>query len=227
MPQGENVTDTPTYPKGDLRRMLMVLAAMDSIPDATQAKMAARTGLDKRTVIHLISQASEQAGVVVKKEGPVYTLEGWGPILNPAGAYMTLGCSMKHSRKNLQDRTALIHTVPPGHLIQDLGHGWVSCSDALPWNDTRNDYQYVVYSPSYGGELFTCTFNSTGARWWCDRAELGISGVTHWRLARADEPESAFLQESPPKATEIHPHDVILLKRWGDWYCKHYDIEPE
>jgi hypothetical protein len=48
----------PQYPKGDLRRMLAVLAAIDEITDATLLKVVARTGIDKKTVTMLVRQAA-------------------------------------------------------------------------------------------------------------------------------------------------------------------------
>lgn len=84
------MTDVVSYPKGDLRRMLCVLAAIDSIPGATLVKVAAKTGLDKKTVTNLITQAGEQAGVNIIKSGPVYTLDSWGPIIKRTGAKMAL-----------------------------------------------------------------------------------------------------------------------------------------
>ena len=84
------MTDVVSYPKGDLRRMLSVLAAIDSLPEATLVKIAERTGLDKKTVINLISQARDQAGVEISKIGPDYALVDWGPIIKRAGAKMVL-----------------------------------------------------------------------------------------------------------------------------------------
>jgi hypothetical protein len=84
------MTTFVSYPKGDLRRMLAVLAAIDSIPDATVVKIKVRTGIDNKTIINLIVQAGEQAGVQVTKTGSVYTLEDWGPIFKRAGAKMVL-----------------------------------------------------------------------------------------------------------------------------------------
>lgn len=81
---------TPQYPKGDLRRMLAVLAAIDSLESATLVKLAERTGIDKKTVTNLIEQAREQAGVAVAKNGAVYSIEEWGPVIKKAGAKMCL-----------------------------------------------------------------------------------------------------------------------------------------
>ena len=52
-------SEVPQYPKGDLRRMLAVLAAIDEVPDATLVKAVARSGIDKKTVTMLVRQAAE------------------------------------------------------------------------------------------------------------------------------------------------------------------------
>lgn len=78
------------YPKGDLRRMLSVLAAIDSMQQATLVKIVSRTGIDKKTVTNLIVQAREQAGVSITKDGAVYSIENWGPVIKKAGAKMCL-----------------------------------------------------------------------------------------------------------------------------------------
>lgn len=84
------MTEQTSYPKGDLRRMLHVLGAIDAMPDATLVKIVARTGLDKKTVSNLIQHAVEQAHVCIAKEGPVYAITDWGPVLKKAGAKMAL-----------------------------------------------------------------------------------------------------------------------------------------
>lgn len=76
----------PSYPKGDLRRMLVVLAAIDELDVATLVRIADLTGLDKKTVIHLIDQARTQAGVVVGKNKAVYSITEWGPVIKREGA---------------------------------------------------------------------------------------------------------------------------------------------
>ncbi|MDN3368273.1 MULTISPECIES: hypothetical protein [Ralstonia solanacearum species complex] len=80
----------PQYPKGDLRRMLSVLAAIDAITDATLVKLVARTGIDKKTVTVLVQQATEQAGVRIEKEGSIYRISDWGPVFKRAGAKLAL-----------------------------------------------------------------------------------------------------------------------------------------
>jgi hypothetical protein len=81
---------SPQYPKGDLRRMLTVLAAVDALESATLVKLAERTGIDKKTITTLIEQARTQARVVVAKNGPVYTIQDWGPVIKKTGARMCL-----------------------------------------------------------------------------------------------------------------------------------------
>lgn len=89
-PMSDTMSNAVIYPKGDLRRMLSVLAAIDSIQGATLVKVVARTGVDKKTVTTLIAQAGSQAGVQITKNGPVYVIENWGPIFKKAGAKMAL-----------------------------------------------------------------------------------------------------------------------------------------
>lgn len=81
------------YPKGDLRRMLSVLAVVSGDAGATLVQISAQTGLDKRSVLHLIVQAEEQASVRIDKSGPLYTLAEWGPLITQGGIKNLLtGC---------------------------------------------------------------------------------------------------------------------------------------
>lgn len=79
----------PQYPKGDLRRMLAVLGAIDA-GHCTLVQIAAATGLDKKTITALIAQAGEQAHVSIGKSGATYSLEAWGPVLKKEGAKKAL-----------------------------------------------------------------------------------------------------------------------------------------
>ena len=84
------MTTPPTYPKGDLRRMLAVLAAIDTPQGASLVRIAADTGLDKKTVTSMIEQARVQADVSIEKEGAVYRVTGWGRIIKRNGAKLAL-----------------------------------------------------------------------------------------------------------------------------------------
>lgn len=79
----------PKYPKGDLRRMLAVLGAIDS-GDCTLVRIVAATGIDKKTVTELITQAIEQAQVAIRKTDASYSIDAWGPVLKKEGAIRAL-----------------------------------------------------------------------------------------------------------------------------------------
>lgn len=66
--------------------MLVVLAAIEAIPDATVLRIAERTGLDRKTVSDLIEQAVSQAGVGIEKTGSQYRIKDWGPVIRAEGA---------------------------------------------------------------------------------------------------------------------------------------------
>lgn len=80
----ESLVQAPLYAKGDLRRTLAVLGAIDENKGATLVQIARRTGLDNRSVIHLIEKSQIEAGVVIRKDGPVYTLVDLGPVFKPS-----------------------------------------------------------------------------------------------------------------------------------------------
>lgn len=79
----------PAYPKGDLRRMLAVIGAIDAGHN-TLVQIAAATALDKKTVTTLIAQAVNQAGIDIIKDGPVYSIASWGVVFKKEGARLAL-----------------------------------------------------------------------------------------------------------------------------------------
>lgn len=74
--------------------MLAVLGAVDAGYN-TLVLIAAATGLDKKTVTVLLSQATEQAMVAIQKDGAMYRIEAWGPVFKRAGAKMALQGALK------------------------------------------------------------------------------------------------------------------------------------
>lgn len=86
------MADTVTYPKGDLRRTLVVLAALDARP-ATILQLASKTGLDRKTVTDLLDQARNQAGVEIIKDGPIYSVRDWG-IFKKTAVKKLLQCAL-------------------------------------------------------------------------------------------------------------------------------------
>lgn len=86
----QSIKQAPLYPKGDLRRMLAVLGAIDELSPATLVRIAELTGLDKKTIINLIDQARIQAGVEIDKSKAVYKIKEWGPAIKREGALICL-----------------------------------------------------------------------------------------------------------------------------------------
>jgi hypothetical protein len=84
------MAETPNYHKGDLRRLLAVVSAIDSTQPATLVRVAERTGIDKKTVTYLIAKARVQAGIIISKVGSQYIIEDWGPVIKRAGAKLAL-----------------------------------------------------------------------------------------------------------------------------------------
>jgi len=84
------MSDAPQYPKGDLRRMLVVLGAISEAGGATLVQIVARTGLDKKTVSDLIIKAQDQASVQIEKVGSKYNILNIGPVFKLAGCKMAL-----------------------------------------------------------------------------------------------------------------------------------------
>ncbi|WP_455233505.1 hypothetical protein [Geopseudomonas aromaticivorans] len=101
------MSEPVVYDKGDMRRLLAVLAAIAEIPDATLVKVVARTGIDKKSVTFLIEQAVYEAGVVIDKDGAVYRIQDWGAIAaNGARKALlgTLGLSGLRPGKNKEPK---------------------------------------------------------------------------------------------------------------------------
>jgi hypothetical protein len=87
------------YPKGDLRRLLAVLGAIDQLAHPTLSSISAALGFGPtggHTVRRLMEQASEQAGVKISRVGFTYRIDDWGPALARGGALMAW-----HARQNI------------------------------------------------------------------------------------------------------------------------------
>lgn len=124
------------------------------------------------------------------------------------------------------DPLRLMSSVTPGEVIKPLGSAWVACDDALPWIDCHSYLRYAVYSPAYGNEVFICRFQLWGASWWHDDLQVGIGGVTHWRVARASEKDfKATKSKLPGAGATADPQALARLKRWWQWYVEYHGID--
>jgi hypothetical protein len=67
------------YPKGDLNRIWLVLGAIDALERATLLTITNSTGMPKGSVNDVLKKllSGQVAGVCIKKEGAVYSIENW------------------------------------------------------------------------------------------------------------------------------------------------------
>jgi len=110
----------------------------------------------------------------------------------------------------------------PAPLVRELGPCWMACAQVLPWQDTDARLRYMVYSSTYGGTLLLCQFRLfDAARWWHPGMQVGVSGVTHWRLAQsADEDFAELVGPLPVGRPRTLPW--LRLRRWWVDYCRYY-----
>lgn len=78
------------YPEDDVRRLFVLLAALDLLERPTLATVADLTGLDPESVDDDIERLSEQFGVHIHKLGSVYRIESWGDVLKKDGVLKRL-----------------------------------------------------------------------------------------------------------------------------------------
>jgi hypothetical protein len=75
----------PQYPKGDARRLFVVLAAIDCLERPTITTIAAYTGHNKGTIDADVARLCEQYGVEIERNGPVFSILSWGDVLKKGG----------------------------------------------------------------------------------------------------------------------------------------------
>ena len=83
-----NTKHQPSFPKGDLRRMLAVLGAISSEAPVSLSDISRLTGLDRKTAFDLIEKANTQADVKIQKDGSLYSIACWGRVINQEGALL-------------------------------------------------------------------------------------------------------------------------------------------
>ena len=80
-----NEHGVPQYPKGDARRLFVVLAAIDCLERPTITSIAAYTGHNKGTIDADVAKLRDQYGVEIDRDGAVFVLRSWGDVLKKAG----------------------------------------------------------------------------------------------------------------------------------------------
>ncbi|WP_454727768.1 MULTISPECIES: hypothetical protein [Cupriavidus] len=84
------MTSKTPYRRGDLRRMLAVLAAIDRPHGARLVDITQATGLDKKSVTLLLAQAAEEAGVAIRRDAMRFHVADWGPVIRRTGVRLAL-----------------------------------------------------------------------------------------------------------------------------------------
>jgi hypothetical protein len=78
------------YPHDDVRRLFVLLAALDLLERPTLPAIADLTGLNPETIDDDIECLREQFAVQIHKHGHVYRIESWGDLLKKAGVQKRL-----------------------------------------------------------------------------------------------------------------------------------------
>ena len=73
------------YPPGDVRRLFVLLAAIDLLERPTLSAIADLTSLNLETIEAGIAQLHAQFGVQILRQGHAYHIESWGDVLKKAG----------------------------------------------------------------------------------------------------------------------------------------------
>lgn len=88
----------PKLPKGDMRRVWVVLGAIESIDRATLTTLVDATGLPKASINDVLKKllAGQVPGLVIAKQGAVYTVSDWGELLKKNGVkiYYNTACKV-------------------------------------------------------------------------------------------------------------------------------------
>lgn len=94
IPLPVNEYGVPLYPKGHAGRLLVTIAAIDHLDTPTAASVAALTGLSKGNIDTYVTALNRELGASIVKNGPVYSIQKWGDILNKDGVKKRLTSSV-------------------------------------------------------------------------------------------------------------------------------------
>jgi len=78
------------YPQDDIRRLFVLLSALDLLERPTLATIVDLTNLDPETIDDDIERLREQFGVQIFRLGGVYRIESWGDVLKKNGVVKRL-----------------------------------------------------------------------------------------------------------------------------------------
>ena len=85
-----NQFGVPQYPPGDVRRLLVLLAAIDLLERPTQTAVADLSGQSRETLDTDVGRLRKEFGISIHKIGEVYHIEAWGDLLIKNGVQRLL-----------------------------------------------------------------------------------------------------------------------------------------
>ncbi len=80
-----NQFGVPQYPADDVRRLFVLLAAIELLERPTQSAVADLSGHPREAVDADVQRLREEFGVNLHKVGEVYRIESWGDVLKQRG----------------------------------------------------------------------------------------------------------------------------------------------
>ncbi|MBC7513536.1 MAG: hypothetical protein H7234_03760 [Herminiimonas sp.] len=80
-----NQFGVPQYPQSDVRRLFVLLAAIDLLERPTQSAVADLSGHPRTAVDADVQRLREEFGVNLYRVGEVYHIESWGDVLQKPG----------------------------------------------------------------------------------------------------------------------------------------------
>lgn len=85
MSYAKNQFGVPQYPEHDVRRLFVLLSAIDLLERPTTSAIADLTSHDRESIEADVLRLREELGVVLHKSGDIYRIESWGDVLKKNG----------------------------------------------------------------------------------------------------------------------------------------------
>ena len=80
-----NEFGVPQYPDTDVRRLIVLLAAIDLLERPTQSAVADLSGYPRGAIDAGVMRLREELGVNLHRVGEIYHIADWGPLLKENG----------------------------------------------------------------------------------------------------------------------------------------------
>lgn len=80
-----NQFGVPQYPDDDVRKLFVLLAAIDLLERPTQSALADLSGHPRESIDAAVHRLREEFGVKLHKVGEIYHIADWGDVLKLRG----------------------------------------------------------------------------------------------------------------------------------------------